>query len=168
MSNYADKLADRERKHIRETVTVTSLIGRPAHEDSRRELDERNAEMVRLKAAVAINPITGRAANIDAFVAMCNKIVDALRSAHAARYSSLSISSRSPRSLTTRRTTARLSLRHSGTYACNGHVDNCAANQLYLAMHFSGNNPLFPDTRTSTTYSAPKGPRHFKPSPLKK
>jgi hypothetical protein len=34
--------------------------------------------------------------------------------------------------------------------------------------YFSGNNPLFPDTRNSTTYSAPKGPRHFKPSPLKK
>lgn len=182
MSNYADKLAERERKHIRETVTVTSLIGRPAHEDSRRELDERNAEMARLKAAVAINPNTGRATDIDAFVAMCHKIVDLPYSAMALNYSLFDILE------VTKNSDYPQEDRQAIVEAFNyvrqkGHIDNCTSNQLYLAMHslrcvdhpdpqaesyFSGNNPLFPDTRTSTTYSAPKGPRHFKPSPLKK
>ena len=178
--DYATKLAEHECGHIRKTVTVTSLIGDLAHEDSQRELNERNAEMARLKATVAINPSTGRATDIDAFVAMCHKIVDLPHSATALICSLSDIlevtkSSDYPQE-------DRWAIVEAFNYVRQkGHIDSCAGNQLYLAMHllrcvdhpdpqanFSGNNPLFQDTRTSTTYSALKGPRHFKPSPLKK
>ena len=182
MSYYATKLAEHECGRIRKTVTVTSLIGDLAHEDSQRELNERNAEMARLKAAVAINPSTSRATDIDAFVAMCHKIVDLPHSATALIYSLSDIlevtkSSDYPQE-------DRQAIVEAFNYVRQkGHIDSCAGNQLYLAMHllryvdhpdpqaesyFSDNNPLFQDTRSGSTYHAPKGPRHFRPSPLKK
>ena len=182
MSEYATKLAERECKHIRETVKVTPLIGRAAYEDQQRELDERNAEMARLKAAVAINPITGRATDLDAFVAMCRKIVDLPYSPIALSYSLfdiMEIVKKPDYPMEDRQAIADV---FNYVYQ-KGHIDNCACSQLYGACHtlhrvdhpdppgtdhFSGNNPLIQDRRDHATHHAPKGPRHFKPTPLKK
>ena len=134
MDNYATKLAEHECERIGETVKVASLIGRPAYADSRRELNKRNAEMARFKATVAIDPATGRAANIDTFVAMCHNIVDLPHSAMALSYSLSEILEIAKNSGYPQED--RQAIVEAFNYVHQkGHVGNSTSNQLYMAAH---------------------------------
>ena len=179
MNDYAAKLAEHECEHVKETVQVTSLIGDPAYADSRRELNKRNAEMARFKATVAIDPATGRAADIDTFVVMCHNIVDLPHGAMALSYSLSEILEIAKNSGYPQED--RQAIVEAFNYVHQkGHVDNSTSNQLYVAAHMlrcvdnpepSGKVKLGSpsrDAKTSTTYYKPNGPRHFKPTPLKK
>lgn len=134
MDNYATKLAEHEYERIGETVKVTPLIGRPAYADNRRELNERNAEMARFKATVAIDPATGRAADINTFVAMCHNIVDLPHSAMALSYSLFEILeiAKDPGYPKKDRQTIISAFDYVHQ---KDHIDNSTSNQLYMAAH---------------------------------
>jgi hypothetical protein len=184
MSEYYQILYNREREHIRKTVKITSLTGKAAIEDRDRQHAELYTEVANFKKAVAINPITGRAANIDAFVAMCNDIVDVPRSAQPLGTVIFEIveTAKSHDYPKDDRQTIVAAFRH---VRLNGHVDNCTANQLYQAEHtlncvdypepnpssyrpddstYDGSITVWPDRHRPLP---PKGPRHFKPSPAR-
>ncbi len=134
MDNYATKLAEHECERIGETVKVTSLIGCPAYADSRHELNKRNAEMARFKATIAIDPATGRAADIDTFVAMCHNIVDLPHSEIALSNSLFEILEITKK--VDYPTKDRQEIIKAFNYVHQkGHVDNSTSNQLYMAAH---------------------------------
>ena len=184
MSEYYQILYNREREHIRKTVKITSLMGKAAIEDRDRQHAEFYTEVADFKKAVAINPTTGRAANIDAFVAMCNDIVDVPRSAQPLGTVIFEIveTAKSHDYPKDDRQTIVATFRH---VRLHGHVDNCTANQLYQAEHtlncvdypepnpssyrpddstYDGSITVWPDRHRPLP---PKGPRHFKPSPAR-
>lgn len=134
MNDYAAKLAEHECEHIKETVQVTSLIGDPAYAVSRRELNERNAEMARFKATVAIDPATDRAADIDTFVAICHNIVDLPHSEMALSNSLFEILEIAKK--VDYPTKDRQEIISAFDYVHQkGHVNNSTSNQLYMAAH---------------------------------
>ena len=184
MSTYYQTLFGRECEHICNTVKITSLMGKAAVEDRDRRQAEFCTEVADFKKAVAINPITGRAANIDAFVAMCNDIVDVPRSAlplGTVIFEIVDIAKSHDYPKDDRQTIIATFRR----VRLHGHVDNCAANQLYIAEHtlncvdhpepnpsyrpydltYEGSMTMWPNRHRPLP---PKGPRHFKPSPPKK
>ena len=178
MSKYYQELCDRECAHIRGTVKFTSLTGEAAIKDRDRQQAEFFTEVANFKKAVAINPFTGRAANIDAFVAICNDIVDAPRSALSLGTAILEIVkiAKSHDYPKDDRQAIVAAFRHVWLH---GHdVDNCTANQLYKAAYrlncvdhpepdpssyrpddltYDGSVTTWPDR-----HLPPKGPRHIK------
>ncbi|MBO4854814.1 hypothetical protein J5500_00200 [Candidatus Saccharibacteria bacterium] len=184
MSTYYQTLLERELEHIRKTVKITSLTGKAAVEDRDRRQAEFYAEVADFKKALAINPTTGRATDIDAFVAMCNDIVDVPRSALPLGTIIFEIveTVKSHDYPKDDRQTIVATFRH---VRLHGHVDNCTANQLYKAEYtlnrvdnpelnpnsylpdnptYDGSLTVWPDRHRSLP---PKGPRHFKPSPVR-
>ena len=142
-----------------------------------REQAEFYTEVANFKKAVTINSITGRATNTDAFVAMCNDIVDVPRSALPLATAIFEIveTAKSHDYPKDDRQAIIAAFRH---VRLQGHVDNCTANQLYKAEHtlncvdhpepnpstYDGSMTMRQDRHKSLP---PKGPRHLKPSAVR-
>ena len=76
MSSYYQELVENECRRIRETVKIKVLIGAEAVADSERENRERYERCSMFKKAVIVNPETGRATDMPAFIKAANDIID--------------------------------------------------------------------------------------------
>ena len=134
MNSYYQKLVEEECRHIRETVKIKVLTGAEAVADSDRVNRERQRRKMMFKDAVTVNPETGRATDMPAFIKGAHDIVDipcSMRPLDDALFEIVELAKVKDYPEEDRQTI----IDTFEWLRMNGRLDGCSDNQLYRAAH---------------------------------